>query len=90
MRILQNFSVASNATVCIATGWHANDSGKLMAGLGLLAAFTPYIFEDHSIEVYEKQIDYKKKIYTPLKSAYFNYDSKNKSLIPMTGLAWEF
>ena len=90
MRVLQNFSVISNAVVNIASGWHANESGKITAGVGLLLSFLPYVFEDHSIAVYEKHIEYKKKIYTPLKSAYFSYDSKSKSLTPMTGLAWEF
>jgi hypothetical protein len=90
MRVLQNFAVISNAAVNIASAWHANETGKITAGVGLLFSFLPYVFEDHSIDVYEKHIEYKKKIYAPLKSAYFSYDTKSKSLTPMTGLAWEF
>jgi hypothetical protein len=90
MHFVENAAMTSLAICNIASAWHANESGKITAGVGLLLTFIPYFFEDHSIDVYEKHVEYKKKIYTPLKSAYFSYDGKNKALVPMTGLAWEF
>lgn len=90
MHFVENAAMTSLAICNIASAWHANESGKITAGVGLLLTFIPYFFEDRSIDVYEKHIEYKKKIYTPLKSAYFSYDDKNKELVPMTGLAWEF
>lgn len=88
--IFENVSVITNLGVCIGAAWHANETGKIIAGVGAIMAFVPYVFEDHSVEVYEKHIEYKKKIYTPVKSASFQYESKSKTFTPMTNLAWEF
>jgi hypothetical protein len=91
MATLETFSVISLATVNVASAWHANETGKITAGVGLLFSFLPYVFEDHSVDVYEKHIEYKKKIYAPLKTtAYYHYESRTKTGNPMTGLTWEF
>ncbi len=56
----------------------------------VLLAFLPYMFEDHAIEVHNKHIEYKKKIYTPLKGASVHFDPETKKITPMTTLAWTF
>lgn len=90
MRLLQNVAVITNVGVNVLSGIYVNDSGRITAGLSAVLAFLPLMFEDHNISVYDKHIEYKKKIYTPLKSASFQYDARSKTLTPMTNLVWMF
>ncbi|NJL24773.1 MAG: hypothetical protein HC902_06125 [Calothrix sp. SM1_5_4] len=53
-------------------------------------AFLPLMFEDHTIAVYDKHLEYKKKIYAPLKTGSFHFDPESKTLTPMTNLVWMF
>jgi len=89
-RVMENLAVISDVTVNIACAWHANETGKITAGIGILMSFLPYVFEDHTIDVYERQMDYKKKIYTPIKSVSFSYDPNHKVLTPLSALTWNF
>ena len=90
MRILQHLSVFSNFALNAANIHYADEEGKMMAGLAAFISFLPYMFEDNSIAVYNKHIEYKKKIYAPLKTASFHVDSETGALTPMTGLLWTF
>ncbi|MGE0528656.1 MAG: hypothetical protein AB7G93_03215 [Bdellovibrionales bacterium] len=90
MRVLQTLSVITNLTVNVLSAVHADDKGKITAGVGALLAFLPVMFEDPTITVYDKHIEYKKKIYAPLKSASLHYDSETNSVTPMTYLVWQF
>jgi hypothetical protein len=90
MRVLQTVSVITNFSANALAGVHANDTGRITAGVGALLAFLPWMFEDHNIEVYDKQMEYKRKIYAPLKSASFSYDTTTKTFTPMTNLVWMF
>jgi hypothetical protein len=89
-RVMENFAVITDVTMNIACAWHANETGKISAGIGVLLSFLPYVFEDHAIDVYERQMEYKKKIYTPIKSVSFSYDPNHKTLTPLAGLTWNF
>ncbi len=90
MRMLQTLAVISNASVNVATAIHANESGTVMAGIGVLLAFLPWMFEDHNISVYDKHIEYKKKIYAPLRSASLSFDPVTRTVTPVTQLTWTF
>ncbi len=90
MRVLKHFSVISNFSMNLLTGIYLNDDGKVIAGLSAILSFLPYIFEDHSIAVHNKHIEYKKKIYIPLKGASVHFDPETKKMTPMTTLAWTF
>lgn len=90
MRVLRHVSVLTNFSMNALSAIYANDQGKVMAGVGAVLSFLPYMFEDHTIEVHDKHIEYKKKIYTPIKGANLQYDSKTASWTPMTTLTWSF
>ncbi len=94
MRVLQIVSVLTNFVASGAAVIHADDNGKMTAGVSAILAFLPLMFTDHNILVHEKHIEYKKKIYAPLKSARastsFYYDPHEKALTPMATLSWVF
>jgi hypothetical protein len=90
MRVLQYVSVLTNAGVNALNIPYTNDKGKVTAGLGVILAFLPMMFTDHSIDVYDKHIEYKKKIYAPLETASFHYEAYTKTFTPMTNLIWTF
>lgn len=90
MRVLQWASVITNAGASALVGNYGNDKGKVIAGVGVLLAFLPIMFNDHAIDVYEKHIEYKKKIYAPIRTGSFHYDPTSKTLTPMQNLVWNF
>ncbi len=94
MRVLQTVSVITNVTVNGLSALYVDDQGKMMAGVSVILSFLPLMFRDHNINVYEKHIEYKKKIYAPLKSAQvstgLHFDPYTKSAVPTTNLTWTF
>jgi hypothetical protein len=90
MRVLEAVAVTTNLAVNVASMIHANDSGKAGAGLAALVSLLPLMFEDHNIMVYDKHLEYKKKIYAPIKSASIVYDPYSRSYTPVTQLTWLF
>lgn len=90
MRILEYVAVATNLGANALNIAYADDYGKMVAGVAAVLSLLPVMFPDHQIGVYEKHIEYKKKIYAPLKSASFQYDPYANKLTPMTTLTWMF
>lgn len=90
MRPLQVASVVTNAGMSVLMGRYMTDEGRLLAGVSAILAFLPFVFEDHTIRVYEKHLEYKKKIYGPLTSTGLGYDEKNQAFYPTTTLTWMF
>jgi hypothetical protein len=90
MRILEVVAVATNFGANTLSVVYADDYGKMVAGVSAILSFLPLIFQDHNISVYEKHIEYKKKIYAPLKSASVHFDPHSKTITPMQTLTWTF
>ena len=90
MRILRHVSVLSNFSMNVLSGVYQNDKGRVIAGVGAVLSFLPYMFEDHSVATYEKHLDYKRKIYTPLKGASVHLDPETGKMTPLTTLTWNF
>ena len=90
MRILQTVAVITNLTANGLSIIYADDYGKMVAGVSVILSFLPLMFEDYNIHVYDKHIEYKKKIYAPLKSASVHYDPYSRTLTPVTNLIWTF
>ena len=90
MRVLQYVSVATNLTVNALNLSYLNDQGKITAGLGMILSFLPLVFRDPSITVHEKHLEYKRKIYAPLKTGGIHIDSTRGAITPMTNLVWNF
>jgi len=90
MRVLEYVSVITNFTATTLNGLYAKEEGWITVGVGAVLAFLPLMFTDHSIQVYDKHIEYKKKIYAPLKTGSLRYDPDSKTFTPMTHLIWAF
>lgn len=90
MRTLQWISIVTQASLNGLLIQYSNDKGKVTAGLGVVIAFLPLMFTDHSINVYDKHIEYKKKIYAPLKTGSLSYDPHTKTYTPTFNLVWNF
>ena len=90
MRVLEVAAVVTNFSASALSTLYTNDQGKMIAGVSAIFAFLPLVFPDHNITVYDKHIEYKKKIYAPIKSSGFRYDPYSKSFFPVANLAWNF
>jgi hypothetical protein len=90
IRVLKHFSVWTNFAVNAMGFTYLDQQGKITAGVAAVLSFLPYMFEDHTVEVHEKHIEYKKKIYAPLKTGSVHFDPETKTLTPMTNLVWLF
>ena len=90
MRVLEHLAVASNVALNAVTVRYSNEKGMVTAGIATLVSFLPYMFEDPTISVYNKHIEYKKKIYAPLKTVSMHFDPFSKELTPMSTLVWTF
>ncbi len=69
---------------------YENPQGQITAGVGALLSFLPAIFIDESIQVYVKQIDYKKKIYGPLPDNSDRLEWRSGALAQLAGITWSF
>ena len=91
--LVKMLAYASTLTNFIATASlldTVNADLNMYAGIAMLTSFLPLIFKNKYQENYEKHLEYKKKIYAPLKSAAFRYDPLSGSLTPVTQLTWTF
>jgi hypothetical protein len=89
MRPLKWASVATNCAVSAAMGVYMTDRGRLIAGLSAFLAFLPMFYEDRNIEVYDRHLDYKRKIYRPFTMLDLHLDQANKPT-PMARMIWDF
>ena len=88
MRVMKWASVLTNFGACALTATYLSDQGRLGAGVAAALSFLPLIFEDHAIVVFEKHLEYKKKIYGPVSSVGLMSDGNH--LVPSTVLTWNF
>lgn len=90
MKTLTTLSVISNLLAVGYLAGYANDSVLKTAVAAGILAFTPWVFEHRYIESWDKQLEYKRKIYAPMSSLTFGYDQKSREYYPQMSLRWEF
>jgi len=90
MKVINWASALTNCAASLVMAYYLTDQGRMMAGASAILAWLPFMIEDHSIEVYEKHLEYKKKIYGPLSGVGFGVDPKTREAVPMTLLTWNF
>jgi len=88
MQTLVRLSIATNLAAAIMVG-AKHDVGTESAIVGLLA-FTPWIFEHRYINIWNKHLEYKRKIYTPVTGIDFKRDESTHRLVSLVSLRWEF
>lgn len=90
MKVLQHFSVLSNFTLNALNMAYVDEEGRVISAVAATLAFLPYMFEDHTVAVFNKHIEYKKKIYAPIKTGGLSYDPESRTYTPMTYLVWAY
>lgn len=90
MKPVQWVSVITNLSLSVLMGSFMTDQGRGIAGVSAALAFLPVVFEDPTVNIYEKHLEYKKKIYGPLTSTGFGIDPKSKTIYPTAMLTWQF
>jgi hypothetical protein len=83
-------SVLTNFTMSLLLGVYLNDQGRVIAGTAAALAFLPVVFDDQSTTVYEKHLEYKKKIYGPVATSGLGFDSYDRKFYPKMALTWHF
>jgi hypothetical protein len=86
---LKWMSVLSQVAVNARLVENGTDRAKTFAGLGVLAAMSPLIFESTWVSVAENHKSYKKKIYGPL-SGLMPLQDADQSLTLGAGFSWTF
>ena len=92
-RVMQILSVASMWSCLftnVYTGTYLSDKGKVTASLAVMMSLLPMAFQDHSVTVYQKHLEYKKKIYGPMTSMGLGVERSTGAFYPMTQLSWNF
>ena len=67
-----------------------NSDYNLYAGVAMLAAFMPLIFKNKYVENYEKQMEYKRKIYTPVVYTDIYKPTQYSQWSPRLVMEWKF
>lgn len=67
-----------------------NSDYNLYAGIAMLTAFMPMIFKNKYVENYEKQMEYKRKIYTPVVFTDIYRPNLYSSWSPRLVMQWNF
>lgn len=83
-------SVITNLSMNVLMGSYMTDQGRIIAGVSAVLAFLPAIFDDPVVVVYEKHLEYKKKIYGPVSSTGIGFDPRGKTYFPQMALTWRF
>lgn len=58
--------------------------------LGMVTAWAPLLFSTDYETNYQKQLDYKKRIYVPLTMMDIKYNSQTQAWVPQTSFVWQF
>lgn len=90
MRPLTLTAALSCFAMNAATFNYVNDQARISVAVSALISFLPVMFSDYSVNVYDKHLEYKKKIYGPLTSSGFGIDPKTQALYPTATLTWNF
>lgn len=90
INMLTTVSVASNLLANGAILTQANGDVRTFAAVGVIASFLPWMFRNRYVDNWEKQQEYKRKIYTPMIGWNWEYRTETKKLQPQLTMNWNF
>lgn len=90
INMLTTISVVSNLAANLAVSSQANGDVRNYAVIGTIAAFLPWMFSNRYVDNWQKQEEYKRKIYTPLIGYDLQYVPKSQSFQPQLTMNWQF
>lgn len=85
---LTTIAIAANLFATAMVLSDAADDTKNVTYIAGIASFLPYIFESPYITNYQKQLEYKRKIYVPLSS--FQLFPNGNKVVPGVAFNWKF
>jgi hypothetical protein len=90
INMLTTVSVTLNVMANVAVASQANGDVRGYAAVGVVAAFLPWMFSNRYVDNWNKQLEYKRKIYTPLVGFDWQYQPKSKEFMPQLSANWSF
>jgi len=90
MRTLNTLSILTNSILILSTLPGTKDELRPLMLFPFALAFTPYVFPQKYVDIFEKHQEYKRKIYAPVSFFDFRWNKKTGGLEPITGLVWNF
>lgn len=90
INMLTTVSVALNGLANVAVATQANADVRAYAAVGLVASFLPWMFSNRYVDNWNKQLEYKRKIYTPLIGFDWQYHKSTKEFTPQLSANWSF
>lgn len=87
---LTTVSVTLNLISNIAVAAQANDDVRSYALIGTVASFLPRMFSNRYVDNWNKQLEYKRKIYTPLIGFDWQYQPESRDFMPQLSASWSF
>jgi hypothetical protein len=92
-KIAHTFNRLAIFTNLLASGYIASQSEQQSpnyAAIAVAMSFLPWFMENRSETIWEKHMEYKRKIYAPLSMMNLQFDSKEKKFNPQMALVWNF
>ncbi len=90
INMLTTVSVTLNGLANIAVASQANGDVRTYAAVGLVASFLPWMFSNRYVDNWNKQLEYKRKIYTPFVGFDWQYHKDTKEFTPQLSANWSF
>lgn len=90
INMLTTVSVTLNVMANVAVASQANADVRAYAAVGLVSAFLPWMFSNRYVDNWNKQLEYKRKIYTPLVGFDWQYHQKSREFAPQLSARWSF
>lgn len=90
INMLTTVSVTLNLLANGAVLGQANGDVRAYAAVGAAAAFLPWMFSNRYVDNWNKQLEYKRKIYTPLVGLNWQYQPQSREMQPQLSAHWRF
>lgn len=90
INMLTTVSVALNGLANVAVASQANGDVRAYAAVGLVASFLPWMFANRYVDNWDKHLEYKRKIYTPLVGFDWQYHKDSREFVPQLSANWSF
>lgn len=90
INMLTTISVTMNLFANGAVLSQANGDVRAYAAVGLVASFLPWMFNNRYVDNWNKHLEYKRKIYTPLVGMDLKYQPNERYWQPQLTMNWRF
>lgn len=90
INMLTTVSVTLNGLANVAIASQANGDVRAYAAVGLVASFLPWMFSNRYVDNWDKHLEYKRKIYTPLVGFDWQYHKDSREFVPQLSANWSF